>query len=131
MMKAEATKTVQAGGKLLSIVDRIQQAPELTLEADLREVKATATLPVRVAFRGLDRVDLELEPAQTFSLDVTSVAETGIVRLLGKADGKATLIAHGVKDGRDVAQRLLHVACEGPVVRIVAFGYLPGGSDHA
>src|SRR5438876_8640604 len=106
--------------RLLRLVP--SEKPELWLRPGADKVKATATLSVEVSFKGVDRVEFEVEPKGTFTLDTTALVQDGIVRLLGKMDGKATLIATGVRRGRDVVQRLAHGECEGPVLRIIAWG---------
>ena len=110
--------------RLLRLVP--SEKPELWLRTSAEKVKATATLSVEVSFKGVDRVEFEVEPKGTFTLDTTALVQDGIVRLLGKMDGKATLVATGVRHGRDVVQRLAHVECEGPLLRIIAWGYIPG-----
>lgn len=128
-MKVEAKKRRGAAvGKLLRLVPGLgrKTVPSLELSCATPRVKATAAIPVEVAFSGIDRVEFELEPKGTFSLDVEKLEESGIVRLLGKKDGKATLIATGVRGKVDVIQRLVHLECDGPLVRILAWGYIPG-----
>ena len=125
-MKVEAKKRdTTLAGRLLRLVPRPDEKPTLTLRAALERVNATASIPVEVSFTGVDRVEFELEPVGTFKLDNTRLESDGIIRLLGQADGKATLIATGVRRGVDVVQRLVHVECDGPLVRILAYGYLP------
>jgi hypothetical protein len=129
-MKVEAKKQATPVARLLRLVPGFgkRTQPSLELSAAKGRVKATASIPVEVSFAGVDRVELELEPKNTFALDTASLEESGIVRLLGKRDGKATLIATGVRSGVDVIQRLVHVECDGPIVRILSFGYTPGGT---
>lgn len=128
-MKVEAKKrSGTAVGKLLRLVPGLgrKTVPSLELNCATPRVDATAAIPVQVAFDGIDRVEFALEPKGTFVLDVDRLEESGIVRLLGKKDGKATLIATGVRGKVDVIQRLVHVECDGPLVRILAWGYIPG-----
>jgi hypothetical protein len=97
--------------------------PVLALTAPGTRIKKDGVLPVQVAFSGCDEVRLELEPLKMFRLDVASLSSSGEVRLLGRRDGKATLIATGMRMGVPVIQRMLHLDCDGPVVRILGFGY--------
>jgi hypothetical protein len=99
--------------------------PAVTLRAEVGRVKTHGMISVKVAFRGAERVELSLEPARTFALDTRTLKKAGIVRLRGERDGKATLIARARAGEREVARALLHVECEGPVVRILGFGYTP------
>ena len=100
--------------------------PALTLRADVREVKANASIAVSVGMKGLDRVELELEPKGAFTLDLKSLSKAGVVRLKGHMDGKATLIATGKVGRKGVIEKMLHIACEGPSLRLLGFGYIPG-----
>lgn len=95
----------------------------LRLTADAVEVKAGAAIAVNVGFKGVEKVELALVPAGTFAIDLKSVRKPGLVRLRGKKDGKATLFARGFAGGEVVLERKIHVACEGPRVRVSAFGY--------
>jgi hypothetical protein len=98
--------------------------PSLTLTADVPEVKAGRTIALKVEFKGADKVELQLEPRGTFEMDLSEMKKPGLVRLKGRKDGKGTVIATAhVKGG--VIRRMIHLACEGPVVRILGFGYLP------
>ncbi len=99
--------------------------PALALEAETLYVKAGGVIPVAVELKNLDAVELTLEPAKIFSLDLPSLTRKGLVRLRGKKDGKATLIASGRVGAAEVIRKMLHVECEGPVVRILGFGYIP------
>ena len=121
-----ASGKVSLARRLLRLVPG--QKPQLELRPSVSRVKATAGIEVQVTMRGVDRVELELEPKGTFTLDRAALDDDGEVRLLGKMDGKATLIATGMRRGADVVQRLLHVECDGPVVRILAYGYVPGSA---
>jgi hypothetical protein len=126
-MKFEAKKRATSlAGRILRLVPRPAEKPEVWLRPGADKVKATASIQVHVSFKGVDRVEFDLEPKGTFTLDTKVLEKDGIIRLLGKMDGKATLVATGVKSGRDVVQRLAHLECEGPVVRIIAWGYIPG-----
>src|SRR5947207_3014198 len=130
-MKVEAKKRATAlAGRLLRLVPRPAEKPEILLRPAADKVKATASISVDVSFKGVDRVEFDLEPRGTFTLDTRVLEKDGIIRLLGKMDGKATLIATGVRRGQDVVQRLAHVECEGPVVRIIAWGYIPGAGQR-
>jgi hypothetical protein len=121
-----ASERVSLARRLLRLVPG--QKPQLELRPSVTKVKATSAISVQVAMRGVDRVELELEPKGTFTLDRGALEQDGEVRLLGKMDGKATLIATGMRRGQDVVQRLLHVECDGPLVRILAYGYVPGSA---
>jgi hypothetical protein len=99
--------------------------PALTLRPDVREVKANASIKVSVGMKGLDKVELALEPRGAFSLDLKSLSKTGIVRLKGHKDGKATLIATGKVGRKSMVEKMLHVACVGPSLKILGFGYTP------
>jgi hypothetical protein len=130
-MKFEAKKRASTlATRLLRLVPRPAEKPELWLRPSADKVKATASVAVDVSFKGVDRVEFDLEPKGTFTLDQSVLEKDGIVRLLAKADGKATLIATGVRRGRDVVQRLAHLECEGPVVRIIAWGYIPAEREE-
>lgn len=110
-MKTLKTKTAPRASK------RVLK-PALTLRPDLKEVNAGETITVDVGFKGMDSVELRLEPSKTFSLDLKSMKKPGLVRLKGKRDGIATLIAKGAG-----IEKMIHLRCVGPTVRILAFGY--------
>lgn len=116
---------LHAKTKKSSAAKRAAVRPALVLEADAALARAGKAIAVRVAFEALDRVDLRLEPAGTFSLDLASLSRAGVVRLRAEKDGKATLVASGRVGEREAIRRLLHVECEGPVLRLVGFGYWP------
>ena len=99
--------------------------PGLALEARVARVKQHAAIEVTVALAGLDRVALELEPHGVFALGAVELRESGTVRLLGKRDGLASLIVRGYAGGRGVIERMVHVQCDGPTVRILRMGYTP------
>ena len=107
---------------------KVAPEPQLTLRARVVRARQHATIVVGVELAGLDRVELELEPLRVFSLDQTLLRESGDVRLLGKRDGLATLIARGFVGARAVTLRMVHVQCDGPTVRILSIGYIPGGT---
>ncbi len=113
-MKSVDTATVPA---MVSVAPRLALAP-----AGRAEVKAGEPLAIAVDFAGVEGVDLRLEPAGVFRMDLASLQKPGTVRLRGLADGKASLVA--TARGADVSQ-VVHLACEGPVVRISSFAYVP------
>jgi len=117
-----------AHSKVAKIAGAARKAlkPALTLRSDVREVKANASIAVSVGMKGLDKVELELEPRGAFSLDLKSLSKAGIVRLKGHKDGQATLIATGKVGRKSVIEKMLHIACEGPSLRLLGFGYIPG-----
>ena len=100
-----------------------QVRPVLSLAATGMRVRKNGILPIAVSFSGLDEVRFELEPQRILRLDRTSLDAPGEVRLLGRRDGKASLIATGLKQGVIVIERMIHLDCDGPVVRILGFGY--------
>lgn len=101
--------------------------PTLTLKADRLEVGQEQMIAIQVAFKGLDKVDLSIEPKKGFTIDLKSIAKPGLVRLRAKKDGTTTLIASGRVGSGEVIRKMIHVKCLGPVVRILACGYLPQG----
>ena len=101
---------------------RVATTPALTLTADRTEVKKDEMLSVAVEMAGIEAADLRLEPADIFRVDLTTLGKSGVVRLRGLRDGKATLIA--TARGADLV-RMVHLDCEGPVVRITSFEYIP------
>ena len=127
--RAPAKRAVAVKARQSTAVARVRtaarqaQKPVLLLSAPSVRVKKDGVLPVQVAFSGVDEVRVELEPLTMFRLDVSSLSASGEVRLLGRRDGKATLIATGIRMGVPVIQRMLHLDCDGPVVRILGFGY--------
>lgn len=120
-----AASAPRRAGKVLELKGRGQrQAPaRLELRPVVSRVKQHAAVVVGIDFHGVDRVDLEVEPSGTFSLDTRALAGPGQVRLLAQRDGIATLIAVGRAGGRPVIERMVHVQCDGPTVRILAIGY--------
>lgn len=100
-------------------------APSLRLDADRPEVKAGEAVRLTVRFGGLDSVELELAPKKGFAIDLRSLSKPGVVHLRGKRDGTTTVIASGRAGGKEVVRKLIHLRCEGPKVRILAFGYIP------
>ena len=105
----------------------VSRLPRLSLTASVTQMKSGSAADVAVAFGGVDRVDFVLEPRGVLTMDVASLEVDGSVRLLGKKDGIGTLIASGVRRGKIVIQRMVHVAVEGPLLKIRAFGYKPQG----
>lgn len=108
-------------------LSRLPAKPQLTLRPDADEVKAKQSISVEVSFKGCERVELTLEPRGLFTLDQKVLEAGGTVTLLGKKDGIATLIGTGVRRNKDVVQRMIHLRCHGPLLRIKAFGYTPRG----
>lgn len=100
-------------------------APALTLTPSVGRVKQKGVVAVAVEFEGLDEVAFTLEPRGAFSLDLNPMTRPGTLRLKGLLDGTATLIASGRTGGREAVRRELHLYCEGPIVRILACGYIP------
>jgi hypothetical protein len=100
-------------------------APALTLTPSVGRVKQKEVVSVAVAFDGVEEVAFRLEPKGAFSLDLNPMARPGTLRLKGLLDGTATLVASGRTAGKEVVRRELHLYCEGPIVRIVASGYIP------
>jgi hypothetical protein len=92
--------------------------PAITLRPDVKQIDAGETITVDVGLKAIDAVELRLEPAKTFSLDTKSMKKSGKVHLKGKRDGIATLIARG-----GGVEKMIHLRCVGPTVRILAFGY--------
>ena len=122
--RATAAKARQCNAAPRSrVAARPVARPVLALSAPSVRVKKDGVLPVQVAFSGCDEVRFALEPLKMFRLDVASLSAPGEVRLLGRRDGKASLIATGLHGGIPVIQRMLHLDCDGPVVRILGFGY--------
>jgi hypothetical protein len=121
-MKVELKK------KVAKVAARKVAKPELTLKADKLEVKAGRAIKVAVAFKNVDEVELQVVPHDGFSIDLTSMRKSGPVRIRGEKDGKATLVACGFRGAKQVIRRMIHVACEGPVLRILGFGYIPKGA---
>ena len=99
--------------------------PVLTLAATGLRVRKNGVLPIAVAFTGLDEVRFELEPQRILRLDRATLDAPGEVRLLGRRDGKASLFATGLRQGVVVIERMIHLDCDGPVVRLLGFGYTP------
>ena len=120
-----AASAPRRAGKLLEIKGRGQRQAHARLELRpvVSRVKQHAAIVVGIDFHGVDQVDLEMEPAGTFALDTRALAGPGQVRLLARRDGIATLIAVGRAGGRSVIERMVHVQCDGPTVRILAIGY--------
>jgi len=100
-------------------------APALSLTPSVGRVKQKDVISVKVEFEGLDDVALSLEPQDAFTLDLSSMSRSGTLRMKGLADGTTTLIASGRVGGQEVVRKVLHLYCEGPTVRIVAYGYIP------
>lgn len=101
------------------------RAPQIELRPSVETAKQHEVIAVALRFSGLDRVSLEVEPKNGFSLDAAEAIAPTTVRLTGKRDGIATLIATGYAGKRAVAEQLLHVRCVGPTLRILGFGYKP------
>lgn len=99
--------------------------PSLTIVADRSEAKSGRKITLNVDFKGAEKVVLELEPHGTFDMDLTSLKKPGLVRLHARKDGKATVIATALGKGGKGVQRLVHLQCHGPVVKIIGFGYIP------
>jgi hypothetical protein len=97
--------------------------PSIALKPNRKRVDAGERIAVSVALAGVDRVELSLEPKQPFELDLRSMRKSGIVRLRGRADGIATLIASGRVGTKEVIRKMVHLRCDGPQVRILEYGY--------
>ncbi len=97
----------------------------LRLEASLAKVDAGDCIDVDVAFSGLEEVRLELVPQETFSLDLRSLRKTGSVRLKGREDGVATLIARGATATGEKREAMLHFRCDGAELKLLGWGYIP------
>lgn len=100
--------------------------PALSLKADRLVVDAEQMIAVTVDFKGVDSVELALEPKKGFTIDLKSLNRPGIVRLRAKRDGTSTVIATAKKGSAVIIRKEIHLKCVGPVVRILAFGYIPG-----
>lgn len=103
--------------------------PKLALTPSVGRVKQKDVVSVKVEFEGLDEVSFAIEPRGAFSLDLNPMTRPGTLRLKGLADGTATLVASGKVGGAEAVRKLLHLHCEGPSVRILAYGYLPGDEE--
>lgn len=124
-MKVDLKKKAQVAVKRGA---RKVQKPELSLKAEKLEVKAGQAIKVAVGFKNVDEVELQVVPHDGFSIDLTSMRKNGNVRIRGEKDGRATLVATGFRGEKQVVRRMIHVACEGPVLRILGFGYIPKGA---
>ena len=103
---------------------RVRQ-PALTLTVQEFSAEKDEALTVRVETAGIDRVEFFLEPHGVFELEVSSVSPPAVVRLRGLADGKARLTAVGRTGDREVLRRFADLACRGPVLQLLGFGYIP------
>lgn len=101
-------------------------AADIHLEADRDRVNAGETIAVKVEAAGVESVQLKVVPAEAFDIDLRSLSRPGLVRLKGRADGTGTLIAEGTTAGGDRIERMLHLECVGPMLRLLGFGYIPG-----
>jgi len=106
-------------------VKKVVSTPSLTLTPSVGRVKQNDVVAVEVGFTGLDEVRFTLEPKGAFTIDLNPMTKPGKLRLKGKKDGTATLVAKGMTDGAEAIRHVLHLYCEGPTVRILACGYIP------
>lgn len=120
-MKASKTQVKKAPARKVAK----RALPTISLTPDVRRVKQNGGVAVTVAFTGLDEVEFALEPRGAFTLDLASMTKAGVLRLRGKKDGTATIVARGKLGAKIVHTEVLHIQCEGPIVRILACGYIP------
>ncbi len=97
----------------------------LRLEAQTIRVDAGQAIDVFVAFDGLEQVSLQMVPLEPFGIDLKSLTRPGTVRLKGRADGVATLIARGRTETGAQREAMVHVRCDGAELRLIGWGYIP------